>query len=230
LHASQTDSSLVPPLETVVKIQQANKADPDAFFASGYRSALAYQTALCDYDAPVDRMENILEMGVGLGRLIIHYFPFKARLFGCDVTPEAIEWTRSKLGHRVQIEQTQFEPPLPYADGLFDFVYANSVFTHVPCDLLDAWASELRRIIKPGGFLIFSVLDPNYYLRDFTYREYHLNYQSKGCREWSSDMGVLMGTYSSRESLFHTWGEYFRVLELRAQYRDQRHLICRREA
>ena len=130
----------------------------------------------------------------------------------------------------MQIEITNIEPPLPYADGLFDFVYANSVFTHVPCQLMDAWAGELRRIIRPGGFLIFSVLDPNHYLRDVTYREFHQMYQSEGCRDWNTDQGVLMLTYLSRDSLFNTWGKYFRVLELRPQYRDQSHLICQREA
>ncbi len=230
LHASQTDPSLVPPLDTVVKIQRANKADADAFFASGYRTALAYQTELRDYDYPANRMQNMLEMGVGLGRLIIHYFPFEANLYGCDVTPEAVAWTRSKLGHRVQIETTGIEPPLPYPDGIFDFVYANSVFTHVPCSLMDQWAAELRRIIRPGGFLIFSVLDANHYLRDITYREFHNGFQAAGCREWNHDKGVLMLTYLDRESLFTTWGKHFRVLELRAHYRDQSHLICQREA
>ena len=230
LHESQTDQSLVPPLDTVLKIQRANKADFDAFFASGYRTAMAYQKELIDYGSPVDRMENILEMGVGLGRLIIHYFPFKANLYGCDVTPEAAEWTRSKLGQRVKVEDTGFEPPLPYPDGLFDFVYANSVFTHVPCSLMDRWAAELHRIVRPGGFLIFSVLDANHYLRDITYREFHRDFQTVGCREWAPEQGVLMLTYSSRDSLFSTWGKYFRVCELRSQYRDQSHLICQREA
>jgi SAM-dependent methyltransferase len=230
LHAAQTDPSLVPPLETVIKIQRANKADPDAFFASGYRTALAYQSELCDYESPANRMQNILEMGVGLGRLMIHYFPFQANLYGCDVTPETIEWTRKKLGNRVNIELTGLEPPLPYASGFFDFVYANSVFTHVPCQLIDAWADELRRIIRPGGFLIFSTLDANHYLRDLTYREFHRNYQSAGCSEWDADQGVLMGTYLSKDWLFNTWGKYFRVHELRSQFRDQSHLICQREA
>jgi Methylase involved in ubiquinone/menaquinone biosynthesis len=225
----QTDPSLVPPLDKVLKIQRANKADPDGFFASGYRAALAYQTELCDYGSPANQMQNILEMGVGLGRLIIHYLPFEANLYGCDVTPEAVAWTRSKLGHRVQIEATGIEPPLPYPDGLFDFVYANSVFTHVPCALMDRWAAELRRIIRPGGFLIFSVLDANHYLRDITYREFHRDYQAAGCRDWGHDQGVLMLTYLSRDALFSTWGKYFRVLELRGQYREQSHLICQSE-
>ena len=229
LHESQTDQSLVPPLSTVVKIQRANKADRDAFFATGYRTAWAYQTELGDYGARVDRMQNILEMGVGLGRLIIHYFPFQANLFGCDVTPEAAQWTRSKLGHRVQVETTDVAPPLPYSDGLFDFVYANSVFTHIPCQLMDGWAAELRRIIRPGGFLTFSVLDPNHYLRDHTYRDFHKRFQAAGCHDWDHEEGVMMLTYLSREFLLATWGKYFRVLELRPHYRDQAHVICRRE-
>ncbi len=94
------------------------------------------------------------------------------------------------------------------------------------CQLLDAWADELRRIIRPGGFLIFSVLDTNHYLRNVSYREFHKRYQSVGGRDWNTDQGVLMLTYFSRDSLFNTWGKYFRVLELRPQYRDQSHLIC----
>jgi SAM-dependent methyltransferase len=220
----------VPPPERVAKIQRANKADQEAFFASGYRGALTYQTELLDYGASPQRMQNILEMGVGLGRLILHYFPFQANLYGCDVTPEAVEWTRSKLGHRVQVQLTGLEPPLPYPDSMFDFVYANSVFTHVPCSLIDRWAAELRRIVKPGGFLIFSVLDANHYLRDIPYREFHRNYEVPGCRDWDQDRGVRMRNYLDRNFLFTTWGRHFRVFELRAHYRDQSHLICKREA
>jgi SAM-dependent methyltransferase len=229
LHEQQSDDSLVPPLDTVAKIQQLNKADPNGFFASGYRTVWTYQTELLGYGGQVNRMQNILELGVGLGRLILHYFPFETNLYGCDVTAEAISWTHSKLGHRVQLQTTNIEPPLPYSDNLFDFVYANSVFTHVPCSLMDRWATELRRIIRPGGFLIFSVLDPNHYLRELTYRDFHGRFQTAGCRDWEQDKGVLMLTYLSRDELFSTWGKHFNVLELRGHYRDQSHLICRRD-
>jgi SAM-dependent methyltransferase len=227
-HPLQSDQSLVPPLEKVVAIQRADKAHPDAFFASGYRTALAYQRELRDHGASVDRMEHILEMGIGLGRLMVHLAPFKAKLHGCDVTPEVVEWTREKLGHRVDVTLTELEPPLPYADAKFDFVYANSVFTHIPCSLMDRWAAELRRIIRPGGFLIFSVLDANHYLQGMTYRDFHRTNESAGCRDWSHDLGVLMMTYLSRATIWETWGRYFEVLELRSHYRDQSHVICRR--
>jgi SAM-dependent methyltransferase len=230
LHPAQTDPSLVPPLETIVKVQRSNKADRDAFFASGYRGAWTYQTELLEYGCPADRMQNILEMGLGFGRLIIHYFPFQANLYGCDVTPASVEWTRAKLGHRVRIELSGSEPPLPYADGMFDFVYANSVFTHVPCALMDRWAAELRRIVRPGGILIFTVLDANHYLRDIPYREFHRDYQTPGCRDWDQNRGVRMRNYVDRKFLVDTWGRYFHVAELRSHYRDQSHLICKRES
>ena len=41
-------------------------------------------------------------------------------------------------------------------------------------------------------------------------------------------LGVLRDFYQSAYGL--TWGRYFRVCELRSHYRDQSHLICKREA
>jgi SAM-dependent methyltransferase len=229
-HPAQSDSSIVPPAEKVAAIQRPEKAHPDIFFATGYRNVLDYQTELRDHGASVDRMENILEMGVGLGRLIVHYLPFKANLYGCDVMAEALDWTRAKLPSRVQLELTGLEPPLPYADSKFDFVYANSVFTHVPCRLVDAWAAELRRIVRPGGFLIFSVFDANHYFRDMSYRDYHRKFAAAGCCDWDHERGVHMTTYLSRDYIHAVWGRHFRLLEIRHHYRDQSHVVCRREA
>ncbi|MBA3481418.1 MAG: class I SAM-dependent methyltransferase [Pirellulales bacterium] len=229
-HPIQSDASLVPPLERVASIQRPDKAHPDVFFASGYRGALGYLTELRDYGASVEKMQNILEMGVGMGRLMAQLFPLPAKLYGCDVTPAAVNWTKSKLGHRVDVELTNLEPPLPYTDSMFDFVYANSVFTHVPCSLMTRWADELHRIVRPGGFLIFSVFDANHYLRDMPYREFHGRFTAAGCHDWNHDRGVHMMTYLSRDYIHATWGPYFRVLELRSHYRDQTHVICRRGA
>jgi SAM-dependent methyltransferase len=227
-HEAQSDDSLVPPLDKVNEIQRSNKAHPDTFFASGYRSALDYQQELRDYGATIHEMQNILEMGVGLGRLIIHLFPFQAKLFGCDVTPDAVDWMRSKHGRRVDTAQTGLEPPLPYDDSKFDFVYANSVFTHIPCTLIERWIAELQRVIRPGGFLITSVFDANHYFREVTYRDFHRDYSVPGCRDWNHDRGVHMMTYHSHDYIRSTWGRYFKVLEIRPHYRDQAHVICQK--
>src|SRR5690606_31760502 len=108
---------------------------------------------------------------------------------------------------------------------------ANSVFTHVRCASMEAWAAELRRIVRPGGMLIFSVLDPTHYVRNVTYRDFHRDYEMPGCRGWyGGKKGDRAQTYLDRRYLFKTWGAHFRVFELRGYYRDQSHLICKREA
>jgi predicted SAM-dependent methyltransferase len=43
-------------------------------------------------------------------------------------------------------------------DESFDFVYAQSVFTHIPLELQKPWIMELRRILRPEGMLICNVI------------------------------------------------------------------------
>jgi hypothetical protein len=57
------------------------------------------------------------------------------------------------------------EPPLPYADSSFDFVYAFSVFTHLSTEVARLWLAELERTIRRGGFLWFSVHGMSYRAR-----------------------------------------------------------------
>jgi len=227
----QTDPRMLPPLELAATIQGTNKADPDGFFGSGYRTTLSYVTELHDHGVSPAKMSRILEMGVGLGRLIVNFLPFGAELHGCDVTPEVLEWTRKTLGHRIRLELTGVEPPLPYPDGYFDFVYANSVFTHIDCPLIGRWAAELYRLVRPGAMMIVSVLDANNYLRHLTFREYDARFETPGCVAWNTERGVMTMSYQSQEHLWATFGSAgFRVLELRQHFRDQSHLICRRDA
>src|SRR5262249_14848680 len=47
--------------------------------------------------------------------------------------------------------------PLRYRDASFDLVYAFSVFTHLPESLQLAWMGELRRVLRPGGYLLISL-------------------------------------------------------------------------
>src|SRR5207244_7454476 len=58
--------------------------------------------------------------------------------------------------------KTQLEPPLPYPDEHFDFLYAFSVFTHLSVELARRWIIELRRVVKPDGLLWFTIHGESY--------------------------------------------------------------------
>jgi SAM-dependent methyltransferase len=75
--------------------------------------------------------------------------------FGSDYNPKHIAWCRANLpfGH---FEANGLAPPLSFADEQFDLVYALSVFTHLTEPLQHEWMSELRRVIKPGGLVVFT--------------------------------------------------------------------------
>jgi ubiquinone/menaquinone biosynthesis C-methylase UbiE len=55
-----------------------------------------------------------------------------------------------------QFEVNGLAPPLAYEANHFDFIYALSVFTHLPESLQTAWMSELARVLKPGGYLLMT--------------------------------------------------------------------------
>jgi SAM-dependent methyltransferase len=50
----------------------------------------------------------------------------------------------------------QLAPPFRYPDESFDFIYARSVFTHLPEDLQLSWMQELRRVLRRGGCVYFT--------------------------------------------------------------------------
>ena len=100
---------------------------------------------------------NILEFGCGCGRVSLpFYFNTGGGLtHACDVDPSGTSYLASVLD-KVDVKVSNFKPPLPYEDEFFEVVYSISVWTHLTEKDQISWLEEMRRIIKPGGFLIFS--------------------------------------------------------------------------
>lgn len=69
-------------------------------------------------------------------------------------------WTRCREAiPGIEFYRNELHPPLAFAeDGAFDFIFAASVFTHIPLETQSLWISEMRRILKPGGILLCDVL------------------------------------------------------------------------
>jgi SAM-dependent methyltransferase len=75
-----------------------------------------------------------------------------------------VEWCGKNLPFAA-VALTGLEPPLPFADESFGFVYAFSVFTHLSEELQVAWIDESRRVLRPGGYLLISTLGEYYVSR-----------------------------------------------------------------
>jgi len=225
MHQLQEDDATVPASTLVSQIQNPQKCSPDNYFATGSRTVLTYLRELHHHGFAPNRFEKILEFGVGLGRLMRHFVSFPCQRFGCDITADALNFTRGVLGQHVQLSENSIAPPLPYADSSFDFVYANSVFTHIQMQATPGWIAELRRVLRPGGALIATVFEPNRYLGHSSPRELDEVEQGPGYLEWGASDVNERFMYMTPSKLLEVWSQHFKVLELCHHFREQSHLI-----
>lgn len=114
---------------------------------------------------PIGEIE-ILDYGCGDGK----YFPYftsrgfdPAHLHGVEVSKlridrcKAIGWEKARLLGKGE--------KLPYPDASFDVVNFMEVIEHVPQEAIGEILKEIRRVTKPGGFLMIST--PNYPIKRF---------------------------------------------------------------
>jgi SAM-dependent methyltransferase len=127
------------------------------FLDSGATIVDSIETALRSSGTSLSNFDSILDFGCGCGRLIRHLPKYTtAQLFGCDYNPELVAWCAKNLSIGTFATNT-LQPPLPYSDRSFDFVYARSVFTHLSEHGQAEWLEELGRVIKPGGILYLTM-------------------------------------------------------------------------
>ena len=101
---------------------------------------------------------RLLEWGCGPARVLRHmptHFPSPHRLHGSDLNPDSVRWAEEHVPG-VAFHRNGLAPPMDFADESFDVVYALSVFTHLGRETGLRWMGELRRLLAPGGLLLFT--------------------------------------------------------------------------
>jgi SAM-dependent methyltransferase len=113
-------------------------------------------------------------------------------------------------------------PHLPFPDNKFGLIYGLSVFTHLE-HFPDLWLMEMQRIIKPGGYAIFTIHDehtvqffmehgrPHWIPAELTLEEIRKHEATiiHGSL-WHETYTFFRGDYIRKE-----WGRYFQVLGIR---------------
>jgi SAM-dependent methyltransferase len=104
---------------------------------------------------------EILDAGCGSGPLMEALRAKDAVVSGFDLSPAMVELARRKLGADADVRVADLGAPLPYPDEAFDLVVASLSLHYV-----EDWAStlaELRRVLRPAGRLVVSIIHPAVY-------------------------------------------------------------------
>jgi 2-polyprenyl-3-methyl-5-hydroxy-6-metoxy-1,4-benzoquinol methylase len=153
------DGQPIPPFG--LRILVSASPDIDWFLASGRRGADAVRGVLARNGLDLESAAPVLDFGCGCGRVTRHWAADGIEVHGSDLNRQLVAWCRSHLAFGT-FAVNGLAPPLAYPDARFGFVYALSVFTHLPEDLQEAWMRELRRVIRPGGHLLLTTHGEHY--------------------------------------------------------------------
>ena len=142
----------------------------------------------------VDEPFKILDVGCGTGADVVDLkkmFGRKVEVVGVDVVALEIDVAKEKIKqHGVWAEVMVYDGEnLPFPDHSFDAIYTSDVLGHVKN--VDAWLTELSRVLKTGGALAMfaeSKLGKHAYIRNYLLRrgintdphkEFHISLYSK---------------------------------------------------
>ena len=154
--SSAPDAFAVPPKG----LWEGYGRDATQYLASGRVHVTRMLEILAGSGFQLDGSARILDFGCSAGRMVRWFAPHaKGReIWGVDIASEPIHWAVQHLSPPFYFAVNTTLPPLPFDANSFDLIYCGSVFTHI-ADLADLWLVELRRLLKPGGFLYATVHD-----------------------------------------------------------------------
>jgi ubiquinone/menaquinone biosynthesis C-methylase UbiE len=106
----------------------------------------------------------VLDLGCGTGRHAVWLAGKGAAVTGIDFSQGMLEEARRKPGaEAVRFVAHDLHQPLPFEGGTFDAVVSGLVLEHL--QQLGAFFAESRRVLRPGGFALFSAMHPAMFLK-----------------------------------------------------------------
>ncbi|MDR3708370.1 MAG: methyltransferase domain-containing protein [Capsulimonadaceae bacterium] len=156
---------------------------------------------------------DILDIGCGTGAMLDKLEEF-GNVVGADFSTEALAFCRKRgqrEGKQYRLVRADIRC-LPFADNSFDVITAMDIVEHIDHDALAV--SEIRRVLKPGGYLLATV--PAYmslWSNHDIALHHHRRYTARGFRDVAQRAGLRVAklTYTVTSLLPLVW--IFRRLE-----------------
>ncbi|MCJ2035252.1 class I SAM-dependent methyltransferase [Methylobacterium sp. J-068] len=182
------------------------------------------------------------ELGAASGRVVRHLARRRAfgEIWAFDINWRHIVWMERHLPTNIIPVQTSSIPTLPLEDASVDVFSAWSVFSHIETFELQ-WLAEIRRVLKPGGIALLSVVTENQIGRmDKTWPMYEpltthprwsptfadeLKEQGKIVLRWRNDRSYASNVVYTKEYIFRMWSRMFEIADYQEQYPDYQDMI-----
>ncbi|GEM_PF-885390 len=159
-HARGERTDLIPfPDDSVQIVTNSQKGEGTAHGALSILDCVLS----CIREARPDDMTrslSVLDYGCGWGRMtrLLPYYFDSSRIVGVDVDGDLVESANTLLPG-IRHQQITSMQTLPFEDGAFDVVFANSVFSHLSEKSARFTLRELARVLGPRGVLVISTLE-----------------------------------------------------------------------
>jgi SAM-dependent methyltransferase len=179
--------------------RMGHSADDRKYLEAGEKNANAVRRILEREKVSLDGGASLLEWGCASGRTLRHFAREAERgdFWGADQHGPCILWAKQNLSPPFKFLTCTAYPHLPFEDNKFTAVFGLSVFTHI-AHLVDAWLMEFRRILRPGGYALFSIHDEHTWrilAEDAGLRETWLRHGWIGEEDLSQDLGHDVAVY-----------------------------------
>jgi SAM-dependent methyltransferase len=130
--------------------------DDEEFFATG-RTEI--DTTLKELGDLLTARISALDFGCGLGRLSQALAVHFDSVTGVDVAASMIEGAQARNAFPDRVSYVvNTAATLPFDDATFDFAYSILVLQHIPPKAAAGYISELVRVLRPGGVVVFQEL------------------------------------------------------------------------
>ena len=103
---------------------------------------------------------DLLDVGCGSGRLAKALVPYmtSGRFLGTDVVQELLDYAQNGCPESWQFALVE-DIRIPFPDNSVDIACFFSVFTHLLHEESYCYLLEARRVVRPGGKIVFSFLE-----------------------------------------------------------------------
>lgn len=130
------------------------------YLSDGWRTLSELMMLLEAVNQPLLQTGSVMEFAAGFGRFTRHLVKALPGRVACtEVMPGSVDFLREQFG--VESFESSHDPAQINLTGKYELVFVLSMFTHLPTPMWTPWLLTLKRLVKPGGLLIFSVHNEN---------------------------------------------------------------------